>query len=326
MIGSETQFDAWNPGIASVIPPRLLPLVTLYRPENSSVGYREARERAEICGLNPQEMVAFRVRRLVVHELLIRVTADLHVPDGPNYEDLGLSLRGMTARILEAHVEPRMAEFEHAFDALRDEVDDRLRALLDRDIFARPAPERAARRGLRALFLGRKEPADPEIGSPELVALARWEDAIPQADAPLEKACLQGLHRVVSAIVAQRGRLMADRDTVLRLASNWICNAYGSERIGDMLDPVIRHAAAAEGYEYLPFQESPVVLNVKGASAAGKSTIRPLQRKLAQRLGVPWENFALVSPDYWRKFLLDYKSLGEYQKYAAMLTGQSTLR
>lgn len=278
---------------------------------------------AEICGLNPQEVVAFRVRRLVVHELLIRVTADLHVPDGPNYEDLGLSLRGMTARILEAHVEPRMAELESAFDALRDEIDDRLRVLLDRDIFARPAvPERAARRGLRALFLGRRECTGPEMDPPELAALSRWEDAIPQADSQLERACLQGLHRIVSAIVAQRGRLMANRDTVLRLASNWICNAYGSERIGDSLDSIIRTAAVAEGYEYLPFQESPVVLNVKGASAAGKSTIRPLQRKLAQRLGVPWEHFALVSPDYWRKFLLDYKSLEDDLKYAAMLTGQ----
>jgi len=63
-------------------------------------------------------------------------------------------------------------------------------------------------------------------------------------------------------------------------------------------------------------------MNVKGASAAGKSTIRPLQRKLAERLNIPWEDFALVSPDYWRKFLLDYDSLGNDFKYAAMLTGQ----
>ena len=47
-----------------------------------------------------------------------------------------------------------------------------------------------------------------------------------------------------------------------------------------------------------------------------------LQRELAERIGVPWEDFALVSPDYWRKFLLDYDSLGEDYKYAAMLTGQ----
>ena len=323
MTGADAQFDAWNPGIASVIPSRLLPLVTLYRPENSDIGYAEARELAEICGLSPHELVAFKVRRLVVHELLIRVTADLHVRDGPNYEDLGLYLRGMVAGILDGHVEPRMGDLERAFAELRRDVDSRLRTLLDRDIPVRPAPAPAADRGILARILGARKPATGVATErPEMAALSRWEAAAPQADAPFEKACLQGLHRIVSGIVAKHGRLMADRDTVIRLASNWICNTYGSERIGDLLDPIIRRAAAAEGYSYLPFQKSPVILNVKGASAAGKSTIRPLQRKLAQRLGVPWEYFALVSPDYWRKFLLDYASLGDDRKYAAMLTGR----
>ncbi len=322
MTGSDAQFDAWNPGIASVIPTRLLPLVTLYRQENSRIGYPEARELAEICGLKPHEMIAFTVRRLVVHELLIRVTADLHVPDGPNYADLGLCLRGMTARILEAHVEPRMTELERAFDDLRDDIDTRLRALLDRDIFDRPPPEPVAGQGILARIFGRTESPDAETAPPEMIAVSRWEDAIPQSGSPVERACLHGLRMIVSAIVGQRGRLMADRETVARLASNWICNSYGSEKIGDLLDPIIREAVAAEGYTYLPFQKSPVILNVKGASAAGKSTIRPLQRKLAQRIGVPWHTFAIVSPDYWRKFLLDYNTLGDDRKYAAMLTGQ----
>ena len=39
-------------------------------------------------------------------------------------------------------------------------------------------------------------------------------------------------------------------------------------------------------------------------------------------MGVPWEDFALISPDYWRKYLLDYDSLGADYKYAAMLTGR----
>lgn len=329
MAATDAQFDAWNPGIASVIPARLLPLVTLYRPENSSVGYREARERAEICGLDPHEMVAFTVRRLVVHELLIRVTADLHVPDGPNYEDLGLCLRGMTARILEAHVEPRMGEIERSFAELRREIEARLRELLDRDVFAVPAPAPEAGQGVLTRIFRRKQPdraasatASAERPLPEVLAVSRWEQAIPQATSAFEKACLQGLQKIVAGMVAQRGRLMADRETVVRLASDWTCNSYGSERIGEMLDPIIREAVAAEGYRYLPFQKSPVVLNVKGASAAGKSTIRPLQRKLVQRMGVPWEEFALVSPDYWRKFLLDYGSLGDDYKYAAMLTGR----
>ena len=62
-------------------------------------------------------------------------------------------------------------------------------------------------------------------------------------------------------------------------------------------------------------------MNVKGASAAGKSTMRPLQRILAGKLNFHWEEFALISPDIWRKFLLDYGSLGPAYKHAAMLTG-----
>ena len=48
---------------------------------------------------------------------------------------------------------------------------------------------------------------------------------------------------------------------------------------------------------------------------------RPLQRTLATRIGVSWEDFALVSPDIFRKFLLDYATLGEAYKYAGSLTG-----
>jgi hypothetical protein len=51
-------------------------------------------------------------------------------------------------------------------------------------------------------------------------------------------------------------------------------------------------------------------MNVKGASASGKSMMRPLQRILAGKLNFPWEELALISPDIWRKFLLDYGSLG----------------
>jgi len=69
-------------------------------------------------------------------------------------------------------------------------------------------------------------------------------------------------------------------------------------------------------------QERPVIMNVKGASASGKSTMRPLQRALARKLGFPWENFALISPDIWRKFLLDYGSLGSAYKYAGTMTAR----
>ena len=39
MAKSKPQYDAWNPGLTSEIPGRLMPQVTLYRPENSDVDY-----------------------------------------------------------------------------------------------------------------------------------------------------------------------------------------------------------------------------------------------------------------------------------------------
>jgi hypothetical protein len=100
-----------------------------------------------------------------------------------------------------------------------------------------------------------------------------------------------------------------------------VCNDYGGEVVGDAIEPFIQDAVAREGYQPLPAQELPVVMNVKGASASGKSTMRPLQQSLARKLGFPWEEFALISPDIWRKFLLDYGSLGAAYKYAGTLTG-----
>jgi hypothetical protein len=49
--------------------------------------------------------------------------------------------------------------------------------------------------------------------------------------------------------------------------------------------------------------------------------MRRLQRSLAERLGIPWDDFAVISPDIWRKLLLDYDALGKAYKYAGTMTG-----
>jgi hypothetical protein len=72
----------------------------------------------------------------------------------------------------------------------------------------------------------------------------------------------------------------------------------------------------------LPAQDPAVVMNTKGPSASGKSTLRPLQHALANLIGADWSEFALVSPDIWRKQLLDYASLGADHRYGATLTSE----
>jgi hypothetical protein len=85
---------------------------------------------------------------------------------------------------------------------------------------------------------------------------------------------------------------------------------------------LLLHAARSEGYTLLPRQERPVVINTKGPSASGKSTLRLLQKKLAGDIGARWSDFALISPDIWRKQLLDYATLGAAYKYAGAFTAE----
>ncbi len=311
-----------------------MPLVTLYRPENSTVDLKQAKEAAEFCGLKTADLISLRVERLVVHELLIRVTADLSVPDGPNYEDLGISLRTMVATLLERHIEPRIKDISAAFDKSRSDASALIQSELSEQLFppALPAPAQEPSPSFFARLFGsgpkirdRKAvtSAIPQSDTArELAAVANWQARLSRCEDPLERACLNALVKLVGSILGHRGRLIGDQEIIARLTTNLVCNGYGSMQVGLSIEPLIRQGVEAENYRFLPAQAKPVVMNVKGASASGKSTIRPQQRRLAGRIGIPWEDFALISPDYWRKFLLDYDSLGRQKKYAAMLTGQ----
>ena len=302
-------------------------MVTLFRPENSTVDYPTAKDAADFCGLDPEDMIAFTLERLITHELLIRVTVDLSVPDGPNYEELGLNLRGMVARIRDGYVAPHMPDLSARFADIRETGAAHIRGMIDTDLVVSPpiTPAAQPRAGLFSRLFGRPpspNPAANRATDPAPAALARWQARQTHETDPAISAALSALIKVTGAIMAARGRLMADADILTRFALNMYLNQFGSAEIGRAIEPIIRQAAADEGYRYLPAQEKPFLMNVKGASASGKSTIRPHQRALAEKMRVPWEDFALISPDYWRKYLLDYASLGVDHKFAAMLTGQ----
>ena len=112
----------WNPGIKSQLPRALLPLCTVFRPEHVSTTLESALELRDFTGLALHELVAFRPQRLVVHELLVRVTADLSVPDGSHYEDLGINFRRITQTVLDRYIQPHMPEIERAFETLRGRI------------------------------------------------------------------------------------------------------------------------------------------------------------------------------------------------------------
>lgn len=323
----EPDHGPWRPGLKSQIPARLLPRSTVFRPENAERGFHEAQELSAATGLAPFDLVAFRPERLVAHEILIRCAADLRIPDGPQYADLGVNLREMVTTILNRHVAAEMPDLVAGFTALRDDVSRRLRAEIESSIGrAKPSGGPAPTPSILSRLLGRSTTPQPRTSPADdtertLWALADWSHRAETTSDPVEAACLTALAWAAGAIVRTRGRLLADTEVLAGLAGARVCNEYGSMALGQAIAPLFLHVCAAEGYKLLQPQAEPFIMNVKGASASGKSTMRSSQRELAGKLGVPWEDFALISPDYWRKFLLDYGSLGGDYKYAAALTG-----
>ncbi len=131
----------WNPGVLSHIPTVLQPQCTIFRPEHVFTSYAAAQELHGLTGIAPAELVAFRPERLVLHELLIRVTADLEVPDGSRIEDLGINFREITARLLRHHIDPQMPALRAVFATARQQLRAAVEGALAR-ISATAAPAR----------------------------------------------------------------------------------------------------------------------------------------------------------------------------------------
>ena len=293
MTTQSTDFGPWNPGIESPVPQRLRHLCTIFRPENVYTSYAEARELRGLTGLDYTELVAFRPRRLALHEVLIRVSADLSVPDGEKIEDLGINFRHIVNEVLGGYVEPRLGEIAAVYERTREALSERVAAAL---------------------------PAAFEDGAASETLRALEHEAHSGGDA-CARAAARALLRALSAMLARHGRKWGTPELTASIATTLALNDFGSEEIGRTLDPWLRQAVDERGYRLLPRQERPVVMNTKGASASGKSTLRPLQRRLAGDIGTDWSEFALISPDIWRKQLLDYSSLGAEYRYAGAFTG-----
>lgn len=312
----------WNPGLQSQIPANLLPLATIFRPEHVLTTLRQARELADLTGLALEDLVVFRPERLVVHELLAQVTANFSIDDGQKTEDLGINFRRITETILTRHIAPHLDEIRAAHGALRTQLFNTVTTMLDFGLEEK-TPAAVPRSGLWArLFHAPVPPPQEEIETGDLRAIRRWETRAQESGEPLQRAACLALASVASAMHARHGRIWGDRTLIATVATDLASNDYGSEAIGGLIEPHVRRAAQAEGLRLLPVQAKPVVMNTKGASAAGKSTLRPLQRALAARIGISWDDFALISPDIFRKFLLDYAALGADYKYAGALSGQ----
>ena len=324
----DAQFGPWNPGIQSQIPARLRHYCTIFRPENVFTSLADAEEMCDLTGLEFTELVTFQPRRLALHDVLIRVTADLSVPDGSRIEDLGINFRQMTGVLLNRCIEPRISEIDAIYDAAKRT----LSAIVTNELAgldAAPAADSTpalptAKREFLSFFKRARAPAvvaESDARDPGQL-IATWGAKAHSLPDGAEQAAYRALSTVVSALLIRHGSVWGSRQLIASLVTDMACNHFGSDEIGRLIEPWMTHAAEIEGYSLLPRQEQPVVMNTKGPSASGKSTLRPLQKTLAGDIGVTWSEFALISPDIWRKQLIDYDSLGPVFRYAASFTGE----
>src|SRR6201982_3201369 len=116
------KYWAWNPGLESKLPRQYLSLSTIFRAENVSTSAAIAYELSDFSGLPAEELVAFRVERLIVHELLIHVTTGIAVPDGRDDEVLGRNFREIAATILKRYIAPRREDLARVFEQLKHEA------------------------------------------------------------------------------------------------------------------------------------------------------------------------------------------------------------
>ena len=245
-------YGAWNPGLESELPREYLPLATIFRAENVSTSAAKAHELRDYCGLPPHELVAFRPERLIVHELLVRLTSSLAVPDGPDQEDLGKNFRRMASTILDKHIAPHRIQITELFERLRSAAMAVIAQEFEASLCPRLEPAADAGRSRPSLWpfrFGKRKPPPPtpeNAEQRERRIIAEWSERARGADGRLAQACYDALSRIATAITARRGRLLASKDLLIELAVTQVCNDYGSEVIGDAIEPFIQEAVSRD--------------------------------------------------------------------------------
>ena len=315
--------SAWNPGIEAEIPPAYRDLETIYDPGNVFIGHDEVAELARQTGLAPIELVSFRPHRLVLHELIVRVTADILVREGEAEEDLGINFRSIATQIFNGYIIPRLMKIEHEYDTMRTRIEDLMRVELETALHGdRPATP-AGKPLLQRLFGNKPKKSAAPVKSRqerEFETINRFKQRGLATDDDLEAAVFRSLYRVLGSIATTRGFIGNDVDYLLTVSVNHASNFFGSREIGRKVNALVREAIAAEGYERIPDAEVPVLISLKGASAAGKSSLRPRLSQMISDLGIDTHGYGTISPDIWRRMLLDYEALGERYKYAGRFT------
>ncbi len=323
----DSRFSAWNPGLVAELPRRHKPLETIHRPDNVYSSLSDIPELMALTGLAEEELVAFRAERLVLHELIVQVTADVVVLEGEEEELLGLHFRSIALTILSGYLAPQLPALQQAYDRLYDEIHGRVNGILTAAFAPEPTANDPEPSSWWSRWLGRDRPTPQPADARPIEE--RHHDVIRDikekglaAQVELERAIYKSTYRVLNSIGATQGHIGVDRELLARLISRHVCNDFGSRYLGQQIAPHVERAMHTEGYGRLPCAREPILISLKGASAAGKSSLRSFLKDTLRGLGIQPDQYGTVSPDIWRRLLLDYEALGEAYKYAGRLAGK----
>lgn len=132
----DESYSAWNPGVEPDIPHAYRELETIYDPANVFTTLDEINHLVSDTGLAPLDLINFRPHRLVLHELLVRITADIVVLEGETVQGLGFNFRDIAVVILEKYLQPQLPAIEQEYQAIQQQIkqvlDSELAVLLEK--------------------------------------------------------------------------------------------------------------------------------------------------------------------------------------------------
>ncbi len=319
---NQESYSAWNPGIESEIPPAYRELETIYNPANVFTTLAEVNELAAETGITPEELISFRPHRLVLHELIVRITADIVVLEGENEEDLGINFRTIARKIFSKYIIPNLMQIEHGFETMRTQIEDMTQHELETALLQK-TPAKKTKPSVWARMLGSKSKPSPATQSRqerEFELISNYKQSGLSATDELSSAVYRSLYRVLGSIATTRGFVGNDPEYLKNICVRHACNYLGSRKIGSKVGELLDEVINNEGYERIADAEKPILISLKGASAAGKSSLRPNLSDMMTQLGIEDHGYGTISPDIWRRMLADYDALGESYKYAGRFT------
>ena len=320
---SAQEYSAWNPGIDSEIPKDCRELETIYNSANVFTKLEQINQLAVETGLSPQELIALRPHRLVLHELIVRITADIVVREGENEEDLGINFRNIANRIFSQYIIPGLMQIEHGFDTMRTRIEDMTNKELEGALLPQTAPAKPKSSLWSSLFKAKPKPVKGTAQTRqerEFEMINNFKTRGLAASDELTAAVYRSLYRVLGSIATTRGFIGNDPAYLRDICVRHACNYLGSREIGAKVGVLVDKAIDAEGYDRIADADKPILLSLKGASAAGKSSLRPMLSEIMSQQGIDEQGYGTISPDIWRRMLIDYEALGAIHKYAGRFT------